>query len=274
MITKTIPSTGERIPAIGLGTYRAFNPLPNNSKTDLEQVLNLFFQAGGTLIDTSPMYGEAESVIGQLLKKNKSNSQPFIATKVWTTGQKNGIKEMNSSLSKLGYNNIDLMQVHNLVDADTQLTTLKEWQQAGIIKYIGITHYTDDAFDELSYYLKKYPEIDFCQFPYSIARRKAEKYFLALCDDLEVATLINRPFEQDDLFTIVQNYELPELAKEFECTSWSQFFLKYILGHKGVTCVIPATSRPNHMADNLVSGTGRLPDINELKRMAKYFDTL
>ena len=274
MMTKTIPSTGEPIPAIGLGTYRAFNTSPNHSNEYLEQVLNFFFQAGGTVIDTSPMYGEAESVIGQLLKKNKSNKQPFIATKVWTTGQQNGLKEMNSSLGKLGYNSIDLMQVHNLVDADTQLSTLKEWQQEGIIKYIGITHYTDDAFSELSYYLKKYPEINFCQFPYSIARRTAEKYFLALCDDLEVATLINRPFEQDNLFASVQNYQLPEWAKEFGCVSWSQFFLKYILGHKGVTCAIPATSRPEHMADNLVSGIGRLPDINELKRMAKYFDTL
>jgi diketogulonate reductase-like aldo/keto reductase len=166
------------------------------------------------------------------------------------------------------------MQVHNLVDVDTHLTTLKEWREKKKIKYIGITHYTDDAFGELAKYLKKYPEIDFCQFPYSIARREAEDYFLELCDDLEIATLINRPFEQNDLFVCVQNYPLPEWAIEFGCLSWAQFFLKYILGHKAVTCVIPATSKPNHMADNLVAGTGRLPNINELKRMANYFQAL
>ena len=274
MMTKPIPSTGEPIPVIGLGTYKAFDILPNHSKEQLRQVLNLFFQAGGTLIDTSPMYERSESIIGQLLKTVDLNIETFIATKVWTNGKQNGIREMEGSLRKMNCSSIGLMQVHNLVDVDTHLTTLKEWREKKKIKYIGITHYTDDAFDELAKYLKKHPETDFCQFPYSIARREAEDYFLELCDDLEIATLINRPFEQNDLFVCVQKHPLPEWAIEFGCLSWAQFFLKYILGHKAVTCVIPATSKPNHMADNLVAGTGRLPNINELKRMANYFQAL
>ena len=167
---------------------------------------------------------------------------------------------------------MDLMQVHNLIDADTHIKTLKEWREEGKIKYIGITHYTDNAFNELASYLKKYPEIDFCQFPYSIARREAEKYFLDLCDDLEVATLINRPFEQDDLFNSVLNQPIPAWAIEFGCVTWAQFFLKYILGHKAVTCAIPATSNPEHMAENLIAGIERLPDANELKKMSNYFE--
>ena len=274
MITKPIPSTGEPIPIIGLGTYRAFNILPNQSNKQLKQVLNLFFQAGGTLIDTSPMYGTAEQVIGQLLKEFGSNVQSFKATKVWTNGKQDGIKEMDRSFRNMDCTSLNLMQVHNLVDADTHLNTLKEWREKGKINYIGITHYTDDAFSELAIYLKKYPEIDFCQFPYSIARRGAEDYFLELCHDLEVATLINRPFEQDDLFVCVQKHSVPEWAMEFGCLSWAQFFLKYVLAHEAVTCAIPATSMPSHMADNLFAGIGRLPNIDELKRMANYFEAL
>ena len=274
MITKPIPSTGEPLPIIGLGTYRAFNIPPDQSNKELKQVLNLFFQAGGTLIDTSPMYGTAEQVIGQLLNASYPDVQNFIATKVWTNGKQDGIKQMDNSLRKMGCSNLILMQVHNLVDVKTHLATLNEWREKGRINYIGITHYTDDSFGELSNYLKKYPEIDFCQFPYSIARRGAENYLLELCDDLEIATLINRPFEQDDLFVCVQKHSVPEWAMEFGCLSWAQFFLKYILGHKAVTCAIPATSKPSHMADNLFAGIGRLPNIVELKRMANYFEAL
>ena len=274
MLTKPIPSTGEDLPIIGLGTYRSFNISLNHSNKQLEEVLNLFFEAGGTLIDTSPMYGKSEAIIGQLLGQIDSNIKTFLATKVWTDGQQNGINEMSQSLHKMGCSKMDLMQVHNLIDADTHIKTLKEWREEGKIKYIGITHYTDNAFNELASYLKKYPEIDFCQFPYSIARRSAEKYFLDLCHDLQIATLINRPFEQDDLFALVQKKSLPEWATELGCLTWAQFFLKYILGHRAITCAIPATSKPEHMMDNLAAGNGRLLFDKELKKMANFFDKL
>lgn len=275
MITKEIPSTGEALPVIGLGTYRAFNATlyPKKMK-ELKDVLTLFLEAGGTLIDSSPMYGKAESVTGDILANINTNHKAFLATKVWTDGKQNGINEMNESLRKMRCTQLNLMQVHNLVDCDTHLSTLREWQTAGKIQYIGITHYTENAFDELGRYLKKYPEINFCQFPYSIARRDAEDYFLDLCQDLNVATLINRPFEQDGLFAKIKRVTLPEWAAELGCTTWAQYFLKYILGHAGATCAIPATSNPDHMADNLISGQGRMPDSQELKKMAKYFDDI
>lgn len=274
MLTKPIPSTGEELPIIGLGTYRSFNILPDQSNKQLGQVLKLFFNSGGTLIDSSPMYGNSETIIGQLLKYQDLSSKSFLATKVWTNGKKNGSKEMNQSIANMGRKKLELMQVHNLIDAENHLDTLKEWRKTGKIKYIGITHYTDNAFDELGSYLKKYPEIDFCQFPYSIISRKAEKYFLELCYDLNVATLINRPFEQNKLFRVVQNKTLPDWAKELGCNTWAQYFLKYILGHRAVTCAIPATSKPEHMLNNLAAGNGRLPDHKELKKMASYFDSL
>jgi diketogulonate reductase-like aldo/keto reductase len=275
MLTKPIPSSGEELPVIGLGTYRAFNTSLNPfKKKDLQQVVNLFFDAGGTLIDSSPMYGKAEAVTGDVLASINGHDKAFLATKVWTDGQQQGINEMEDSLRKMRCTEIELMQVHNLVDCDTHLETLRDWQAAGRVKYIGITHYTESAFGELGSYLKKYPWIDFCQFPYSIARRDAEDYFFDLCADLEVATLINRPFEQDGLFAKIKRSPVPAWAADFGCTSWAQFFLKYILGHDPATCAIPATSNPDHMADNLVAGEGRLPDAAELKKMADYFDAL
>jgi len=275
MLTKPIPSTGEALPVIGLGTYRAFNTSLNPfKKKDLQQVVNLFFDAGGTLIDSSPMYGKAEAVTGDVLASVNGHDKAFLATKVWTDGKQQGISEMEDSLRKMRCTEIELMQVHNLVDCETHLATLRDWQAAGKVKYIGITHYTENAFSELGDYLKRYPWIDFCQFPYSIARRDAEDYFLDLCADLQVATLINRPFEQDGLFTKIRRSPVPEWAEDFGCTSWAQFFLKYIFGHEPATCAIPATSNPDHMADNLVAGEGRLPDATELKKMAEYFDAL
>jgi len=240
----------------------------------LQEVLQHFLEAGGTLIDSSPMYGKSESVIGALLKNTIEREKFFIATKVWTTGKKRGLEEMNSSLKNMGYKQIDLMQIHNLVDADTHIETLREWKAAGKIKYIGITHYSEKYLDELGDFLKKYRDIDFCQFPYSIGRRGAEKYFLDLCHDLKVATLINRPFEQDYLFNRIKRCPFPEWASDFGCKTWAQFFLKYIIGHKGSTCAIPATKNPQHMADNLRAGEGRLPDKLELKKMANHFDNL
>lgn len=275
MLTRPIPSTGEPLPVIGLGTYRAFNVSLNPfKKKDLREVLRLFFEAGCSLIDSSPMYGKAEAVTGDLLDAMGARDQAFVATKVWTSGRQSGIDEMNDSLRKLKCDRIELMQVHNLVDCDTQLSTLREWKQDGRIKYIGITHYATSGFTELGRYIEKYPDIDFCQFPYSIAVRDAEDYFLDLCAGNGVATLINRPFEQDGLFRDVQRAALPEWAAEFGCATWGQFFLKYLLSFEAVTCLIPATSNPRHMAENLSAGEGRLPDKREQKMMSVFFDRL
>lgn len=275
MLTRPIPSTGEALPVIGLGTYRSFDvSLTPFKKKDLQEVLRMFFAAGGTVIDSSPMYGKAEAVTGKILESIGGRDRAFVATKVWTSGRQAGIKEMNDSLDKLKCASIELMQVHNLVDCRTHLETLREWQAADKIKYIGITHYTDQAFGELASYLKEYPWIDFCQFPFSIGQRDAEDYFLDLCADHDVATLINRPLDQDRLFKVAGRTALPEWAGEIDCHSWSQFFLKYLLSHPAVTCVIPATGNPDHMADNLKAGEGPLPGPNERKLMADIFDRL
>ena len=226
------------------------------------------------VIDTSPMYGLAESTLGQVISSLNMNDIFFLATKVWTKGKNNGYRQMQKSLQKLETKQLQLMQVHNLIDCDTHLETLREWKEQKKIKFIGITHYTDNKFDELSRYIKKNPDIDFCQIPYSIANRTAELYFLDLCSDFEIATLINRPFEQKGLFRQVKQSTIPIWAKEFGCSTWAHYFLKYILAHNAVTCVIPATNNPNHLAENLTVGETRLPEKRELQKMVEYFESI
>ena len=276
MLTRPIPSSGEPLPVIGLGTYRSFNVSINPfKKKDLQEVLRLFYAGGGTLIDSSPMYGKAEEVVGTLRAGVAGDENAFIATKVWTSGRQKGIDAMNDSFRKMGCTGtMGLMQIHNLQDYQTHLETLKGWKADGRIRYIGITHYTESAFGEMGRYIKGEPEIDFCQFPYSIERRAAEEYFLDLCADHGVATLINRPFEQDGLFADVRCAPLPEWAADLGVGSWGQYFLKYLLSFETVTCVIPATSNPDHMADNLKAGLGPMPDAADRKRMAVHFDSL
>ncbi|MEK9678901.1 MAG: aldo/keto reductase [Rhodospirillaceae bacterium] len=276
MLTRPIPSTGEPLPVIGLGTYRSFNVSSNPfKKKDLQEVLRLFYADGGRLIDSSPMYGKSEAVIGDVRQGVPGDENAFMATKVWTSGRQKGIDEMDASFRKMGCDgHMELMQIHNMVDTDTHLDTLKEWKAAGKIKYIGITHYTESAFGEMGRYIKQEPEIDFCQFPYSIDRRAAEEYFLDLCSDHGVATLINRPFEQDGLFADVRRAPLPEWADEMGITSWAQYFLKYLLSFDAVTCLIPATGNPEHMADNLKAGQGHLPDRAERAQMVAYFNSM
>ncbi|MBT5839097.1 MAG: aldo/keto reductase [Rhodospirillaceae bacterium] len=275
MLTRFVPSTKEPLPVIGLGTFRAFDTkLGPGNRDALTEVLRLFFEAGGSLIDTSPMYGRAEAVIGELLDGASFQDQAFLATKVWTSGRRRGIRQMQDSLAKLRRPSVRLMQVHNLVDCETQLETLRAWKQDGRIDYIGITHYTSSAFAELADLLKSHPDIDFCQFPYSIAARRAEDYFLDLCADTGTATLINRPFEQDGLFGRVHGAPLPSWAGELGITGWGPFFLKYLLSFDAVTCLIPATSNPDHMRANLAAGTGSMPDAAMRRRMSQLFDSL
>ncbi len=266
MLTRAIPSSGEEIGVIGLGTYRAFDAqLTADKKRDLTDVLTLFFDAGGSVIDSSPMYGRAEDTVGQLLSEMKAHDQAWLATKVWTRGRDKGVREMDRSLDKLAAPHIALMQVHNLVDCDTHLDTLRNWKAEGRIRYIGITHYTSSALDELSAYLKR-GGIDFVQFPYSIEDRVAEDWFLPLCADLGVATLINRPLEQGGFARLFRT-PVPGWAADIGCTTWPQLLLKYLLADPAVTCLIPATSNPDHMRDNLRAGVGDLPDATLRRRL-------
>ena len=267
LILRRIPSSGETLPAIGLGTSGPFEVGADESaRAPLREVLKVFFAAGASLIDTSPMYSTAESVLGELLTPQQQ-AQVFIATKVWTPGsgghgEAKGIEQMQRSMALLKRKRIELMQVHNLVDLDVHLKTLRRWKAEGKIKYIGITHYTTSSYPDLIDILGR-EKLDFLQFNYSVATREAEKKLLPLCADKGVAVLINRAFEDGNLFTRVQGKELPPWAAEFGARSWAQVFLKFVLAHPAVTCVIPATGKIKNLADNLAAGMGALPDAKQ-----------
>lgn len=274
MMTKPVPKSGAALPVVGLGTARTFDVgLSDEERTRLAEVLRLLFDAGGSVIDSSPMYGRSEAAVGTLLADMGAVERAFIATKVWTQGRQAGIAQMQASESKLRDRRIELMQVHNLVDTETQLATLRAWKERGRIQYIGITHYTPRAFGELEDVMKVH-KVDFLQLPYSIAMREAERRLLPLAAEQGVATLINIPYAKGSLFRAVKGRELPKWAADFDCASWGQFFLKYLLGHPAVTCVIPGTSKPRHMTDNVQAGMGRLPEAAERRKMAAFWEAL
>ncbi len=274
MLKRKIPHTGEEIPVIGLGTYIRYNMrLTETELAPRREVVKMFYDQGGRLIDTAAVYGMAEEVIGRLTSELGIKDKLFIATKVWAEGRENGIRQMEDSMRKLGLSRVDLLQIHNLSDWKTQIETLKDWKAAGKIRYIGITYSTPEATGKLMEVMKKEP-IDFVQQIYSIAVRRIEKDLLPLAQDKGIAILANRNFEGGDLFAKVRGKSLPEWARDFNCGSWAQFFLKYVLSHPAVTCVIPATANPEHMADNLKAGFGRLPDTRERQKMAAYFENL
>ena len=267
MLTRAIPASGEKLPVIGLGTWNVFDVdlTPANEK-QLGDVLSLFVKLGGRVVDSSPMYGRAEQVIGSIAAKLGLHDKLFLATKVWTRGKQAGIESMERSMSRLQTKRIDLMQVHNLVDVGTQLATMRDWKAQGRFRYIGITHYNSSAFGEVEKVLRA-EKIDFLQINYSIMEREAEDRILPLAQDRQVAVIINRPFGGGDLFSRVRSKPLPDWAAEFDCRSWAQFFLKWIAAHPAVTCAIPATNDPKHLEDNLQGGLGRLPDPKDRKRM-------
>ncbi|MFD2933180.1 aldo/keto reductase [Spirosoma flavum] len=267
MITRLIPSSKEALPVVGLGTWQTFDVSTPSAKEPLREVLKMMHQYGGTLIDSSPMYGRSETVVGELTAGSGLESQFFYATKVWTRGREAGIQQMEESFVAMRRKTMDLMQIHNLVDWKTHLQTLRDWKAAGKIRYIGITHYTDSMHGDLEQILASNP-VDFVQFNYSIVSRNAEKRLLSAAADHGVATLINRPLGEGNLFAKVRGKSLPNWAKEYEIESWGQFFLKFILAHPAVTCVIPGTSKPDHMADNAKAGHGPLPDAATREKMA------
>jgi aryl-alcohol dehydrogenase-like predicted oxidoreductase len=260
MHTRPIPSSSEALPVIGLGTAHQFDvPSDPESLGPLRQVLETLIGQGARVVDTSPMYGRAEAVLGHLLEAQKLHDRTFLATKVWTRGLQDGISQMKASLALLRTDSVDLMQVHNLIDWRTHMDTLRAWKEQGTIRYTGMTHYRTDAFGELGEAMRA-ARPDFVQLNYSILTPDAEERLLPLARDLGVAVLVNLPYERGEVFKRVQGKALPPVAAELGCASWGQFFLKWILGNPAVTCVIPGTSRPTHALDNAGAGFGPLPD--------------
>jgi diketogulonate reductase-like aldo/keto reductase len=271
-VKNTIPSSGEKLAVIGLGTSRTFEVSEEQAaQSPLLDVMRAFFENGGQLIDSSPMYGSAEAVSGALLKALGKPPGLFSATKVWTYGKREGIEQMQRSMQRLGVERIDLMQIHNLRDWQVQLETLLEWKELGRIRYIGITTSNGRYHDELESILQNQP-LDFVQFSYNIANRDAEQRLLPIARERGIATVINRPYQRGSLFRKVKGQPLPEWASEFDCASWGQFFLKFIASHPDVTCIIPATSKLKHMVDNMGAGFGRLPDASMRKRMIEVMN--
>jgi diketogulonate reductase-like aldo/keto reductase len=270
MLTKPIPSSGEQLPVIGLGTYSVFDVESSASEIATRRdIVEYLIEAGGSLIDTSPMYNRSEQVIGDVIESGLDREKLFLATKVWTDGKTSGERQMQRSAELMQADVIDLMQVHNLRDTAVHMETVRDWQAEGRIRYNGLTHYTAGAHEALMREMKAH-EPQFIQINYSLGEREAEDRVLPLAQDMGIAVLINRPYQAGRLFRAVAGRELPDFARDF-AASWGQFFLKFILSHPAVTCVIPATSKPHHMADNLGAGFGSLPDAAMRRRMADYF---
>jgi diketogulonate reductase-like aldo/keto reductase len=268
MLKRIIPSSGEQLPVIGLGTWKRFDVGPGEYGP-LRRVLDRMSTLENALIDSSPMYGRSEAVVGDL---TAGSDQFFYATKVWTTGEQEGMRQMNESFAKMRRSTMDLMQIHNLVDWKTHLRTLRSWKAEGKIRYIGITHYQSSAHEELERIMVA-EKPDFVQCNYSLRERNAETRLLPAARDHGVAVIINEPYVKGVLFSAVQGKALPEWAAEHDIRSWSAFFLKYVLAHPAVTCVIPATADAQHAFENVQAGEGRLPDESERKKMVEYIDT-
>ena len=274
MHKRKIPSTGELLPVVGVGTWQTFDVgRSEEERAPLREVLKLLVEKGGSVIDSSPMYGNSEEVVGDLLLETGLRSKIFSATKVWTSGKEAGISQMEKSMDLMKSNPMDLMQVHNLVDWQTHLTTLRKWKEEKKIRYYGITHYHSGAFDDLERIMLK-EKIDFLQINYSVRSREAENRIFPLAADKGIAVLINQPFASGSLFSLVKNKLLPEWSKELGCESWGQYFLKFILSRLEVTCVIPGTSKPKHLLDNIGAGFGYIPNEKEREKMAEYLRKL
>ena len=274
MITRTIPSSGEKLPVIGLGTWSVFDvDLTPANRPQLGEVLSLLVKHGGRVVDSSPMYGRAEGVVGELAAQSHLLDSLFIATKVWTKGKEAGLAMMQRSMVRC--RKVDLMQVHNLSDVETQMSSLREWKTDGRIRYTGITHSQARGFYEVERAMRSWKP-DFVQINYSVMEPQAAQRILPLAQELRMAVIINRPFGGggSGLFGRVAAKPLPPWAAEIDCRSWAQFFLKWIVAHPAVTCVIPATSKPQHMEDNLAGGVGRLPDAKMRQRMLELVSTL
>jgi aryl-alcohol dehydrogenase-like predicted oxidoreductase len=273
MLRRPIPRTGESLPVIGLGTWQTFDVgRAPSERAPLREVLHEFGRSGGC-IDSSPMYGQSESVVGDLVAELDIRKRLFLATKVWTTGREAGVRQMEESLRRLRTETLDLMQIHNLVDWRTHLVTLRRWKEEGKIRYIGVTHYTPSAYGELARVIES-EDLDFVQLNYSIAERDAERRLLPLAVERRLAVLVNRPFAAGALFRNVRAAPVPRWAAEIGCTTWAQLFLKFAISYPGVTCAIPATSKVAHLRDNLQAGFAPLPDAATRERIARTVTNL
>lgn len=272
MIRRAIPSSGEEIPVVGLGTWQTFDVGPAaEERAPLSEVLRLLVDGGGSVVDSSPMYGRSEAVVGELAEELGLGDRLFFATKVWTRGRDEGVRQMETSMRRMRADPMDLMQVHNLVDVERHLTTLRGWKAEGRVRYVGVTHYQVAAYPDLERLIRG-GGLDFVQFNYSLAERHAEERLLPMAADHGVAVLVNQPFAEGSLFRRVRGRALPGWAADFDCGSWAQLFLKYILGAPEVTCVIPGTGDPGHLVDNLGAGVGRLPDAGLRRRMVQELE--
>lgn len=273
MRTAAIPSSGEALPIIGLGTYSVFDvPSTADEIASKREILQLLTVRGGSVVDTSPMYNRSEKVIGDVIRAGADRRRLFLATKVWTDGRDPGSEQMRRSAELMNTDRIDLMQVHNLRDTAVHMQTIREWQEAERIRYSGLTHYTASAHDALEREMKRFKP-EFIQINYSLGEREAEQRILPLAEELGIAVLINRPFQAGRLFRAVSGRSLPDFARVF-ADSWAQFFLKFIVSHPAVTCAIPATSKAHHMIDNLGAGFGGLPDPDMRRQMLDFFGNL
>jgi diketogulonate reductase-like aldo/keto reductase len=270
VIHRIIPRSGESIPVIGLGTWQTFD-VGREDYASRTRVLERFVSLGGRVVDSSPMYRRSEQVVGDLATSLQLHPQLFIATKVWTTGRQEGLAQMQASLDKLQVRRIDLMQVHNLLDVETHLATLKDWKAQGKVRYVGVTHYTVESHAQLEPFLRR-GDIDFVQLNYSLAVRDAEQRLLPLAAEHGVATLINRPFENGDVFRTASHTRLPGVAAALNCTSWAQLFVKYVISHPAVTCVIPATSSVEHLEENMTAASGPLPTADMRREIAAAWE--
>lgn len=270
---RLIPGTDEMLPVVGLGTSDEFSTQSEQEKKALGEVLQLLLDNGAKLVDTAPAYGNSESVLGELFSSLSVTDDLFVSTKVRTRGKDAGLAQMDKSQSLLGKRPLDLMMVHSLVDVDTQLQSLREWQEEGRVRYIGVTHHRTSEHSALEKLVEN-EKMDFIQCNYSVLETEAENRLLPMAADKGLAVMINRPFQNGSYFGKVKGKVLPEWAAEFDCESWAQFTLKYILSNPHVTCVIPATSNPKHIVDNVRAGFGRLPDQDMRKRMRAYILTI
>ncbi len=274
MATRAIPSSGEALPVIGIGTWQTFDVGADKAaRAPLKEVLRLFFAGGGRVVDSSPMYGSSESVVGDACAELGICEPLFMATKVWTRGREEGLREMQRSIERMHAGRMDLLQVHNLLDVEVHTKTLREWKAQKRVRYLGITHYTSSAYAEVERWLKT-KQYDFLQINYSLAENESEQRLLPLAQQLGVAVIANRPFAEGAMFRRVRGKPLPPWAAELGVASWAQYFLKWIVSHPAVTCTIPGTGSPEHMADNLAAGMGALPDGAQRARMAQHYAAL
>ena len=274
MLSKQIPSSGEQLPVIGLGTLQAFDVAGTpEERAALGEVLQLLADHGGTLVDTSPRYGRAEAVVGDLCAELNLTDDLFFATKVFSEGEQAGIDEMGTSLERLHTPVLDLMQVHSMRDWEIHLPSIRKLKEQGKVRYIGITIHRDTGHEQMMKLMRE-ENLDFIQVNYNLIERGAAKEVLPLAQELGVAVMINVPFAKAELFKKTSGLDLPDWAGDFDCDSWAQFFLKYVISHPAVTCVIPRTGNPHHMADNLMAGFGRLPNQDTRLEMEAFIDRL